>query len=113
MLEKIGAHALMIIPCCASKIAGGTSAENYSDPLAGIIPEDCLRNITDARHLVRDLVKSDSRFITKAYAKNRGIVAGPDFGGQDSNGRYLPALDRYQGTLYSVPGLRQAIETSG
>jgi cytoplasmic iron level regulating protein YaaA (DUF328/UPF0246 family) len=58
------------------------------------------------------MVKASPDFLTGNYEKNSNINAGPDFGEQALLGRYLPALRRYQGTLYSVPGLRHAIEMS-
>jgi hypothetical protein len=40
------------------------------------------------------------------------LVHGPDFGGHADFGRYLPALERYTGNLYAVPGLRAKLYAS-
>jgi hypothetical protein len=50
--------------------------------------------------------------LTDAFSKNRALVEGPDFAGDVNTGRYLPALERYTGNLYAVPGLRTKLHAS-
>lgn len=112
MFEKIGAGALAVIPCCASKAGGGVSSETYCDPLATFVPADTYRRLLESRSRALGMVKAAAGLLTGDSAKNGEIDVGPDFGGQRGGGRYMPALHRYQGTLYSVPGVRQAVEES-
>jgi hypothetical protein len=57
-------------------------------------------------------IQSASDLLTDAFTKNRALVDGPDFGGHARSGRYLPALERYTGNLYAVPGLRAKLYAS-
>ena len=56
----------------------------------------------------------DKRYLSGKYEKNRRLEPGPDFGGQSASGLYLPAVQRYRGTLYSnVPALSSRSNRDG
>ena len=51
-------------------------------------------------------IRQDKRYLSRKYEKSRGLEPGPDFGGQSASGLYLPAVQRYKGTLYlNAPAL--------
>jgi|LSQX01.2.fsa_nt_gb hypothetical protein len=55
-----------------------------------------------ARNELLKTVKTKTSFTSGEYAKNKDIASGPDFGGGETGGRYMPAVDRYTGTLYTA-----------
>ncbi|WP_334187830.1 peroxide stress protein YaaA [Noviherbaspirillum sp.] len=114
MFEKLELvdGALAIIPCCASKASGGISIPSFHDPLSYLISNDCFEQVVESRNHVFKAIKGNSNFLTGKYQKNVDLDTGPDFGKPESCGEYLPAIRRYQGNLYSIPGLRSAIEQS-
>ncbi len=63
-----------------------------------------------ARRAVTLSIRANPKFTNGKYSKNSEIKDGIDFGGHEASGSYMPALARYAGSLYSVPGLKSAIE---
>ena len=113
MDQKLGADTLLIIPCCAAKAPKGPVVGSYTDPLKDVVSQSAYAELLLARANVLREVKRNPRFITDKYAKNAAILPeGEEFGGPFNPNRaatYLPAISRYTGTLYSVPGLKAAI----
>jgi hypothetical protein len=107
MNYQIDRQTLVLIPCCARKAPGGLLLSKYHDPLGNLIPSEVYGEVIDARR--QALAKVDTSLPQYKAAMNLAIQSGPDFGGTATGARYLPAIERYQGTLYSVPGLRGAI----
>jgi hypothetical protein len=110
MNKKIGSDTLLIIPCCAAKSTGGNAIGDYSDPLTDFVSPKCYSEMLTARAKALRALKRDPKFLTNKYEKNRAIQEGPDLGDHSNAGRYYPALARYTGTLYSVLGLKSAID---
>jgi hypothetical protein len=99
------ASTLIVIPCCAAKASGGTSVA-MDDPLATSLSDTVYAELCGARRAVLGGIQSEPDLLTDAFTKNRALVDGPDFGGHANSGRCLPALERYTGNLYAIPGLQ-------
>ncbi len=52
----------------------------------------------ELKHDLKDILWGKTKFVSE-LAMNRNLVDGPDFAGNEE-GRYLPALQRYQGKFY-------------
>lgn len=94
---------LFVIPCCSTKIPGGKQLEHYSDDLQKSVSPKAYKNLLSARSDVLHSLREDSRYLAGKYLKNTKIQDGPEFGTARSKGQYLPAIERYTGTLYSQP----------
>jgi hypothetical protein len=105
------ASTLILIPCCAAKARGGTNAA-MPDPLATSLSDTVYTQLCGARRAVLARIQSEPDLLTDAFTKNGALVDGPDFGGHASSSRYLPALERYTGNLYAVPGLQAKLYAS-
>jgi hypothetical protein len=111
MVDRCGSKSLFIIPCSAAKYAGGNLNDSaLSDPLKECVSSHAYAVLLETRARVIDQIQANEKFQTFKYKKNVGIMPGPDFGGSDASGRYLPAITRYAGTLYSVEGLKVAVD---
>ena len=102
---------LFLIPCCASKKHNGHSRSAVPEPLSRLVSEATYSGILETRREVLSGIRQDKRYLSGKYEKNRRLEPGPDFGGQSASGLYLPAVQRYKGTLYSnVPALSNGIQ---
>ena len=100
---KINQNTLIILPCCANKRRGGAKWNNsLHGGLSSVLSEPVFHNVLHARKEVLELVQKDERYLSKNYQKNQGIISGPDFGENNFDGLYLPAIERYKGSLYSA-----------
>jgi hypothetical protein len=108
--QKFGTDTLLIIPCCAKKEKNGNHIRCDVDPLQEFISPQAYSVMLAARTNVLKKLKDDAGFVTKKYQKNDSIQKGADLGGSNSYGFYLTALERYDGTLYSIPGLKQTVK---
>lgn len=108
MALTLDASTLILIPCCASK-ASTVDGRLAPDPLAAAVPTSVYTQLIEARRTALAQLRNDPALLADQFVKNRSLREGPDLGGQETSGRYRPALERYTGTLYSVPGLRSAI----
>ena len=90
----------MILPCCSEKKDGGLS--NYEGYLSKYISRDCYKRIIETRKNILSNLKQNDEYITGKYRKNKNIKAGKDFGEANSTGKYMQAIDRYAGSLYSA-----------
>ena len=111
MLPTVDASTLIVIPCCAAKASGGTSTATH-DPLATRLSDTIYAQLCQGRRAVLTQIQSNPDLLTDAFSKNRALLDGSDFGGHGNSGRYRPALERYTGKLYSVPGLREKLYAS-
>ena len=84
---------LLLIPCCAKKKSGGYSSAALADPLSNLVSLSIYSDILKDRQDVLSCVCQNEM--------NGYPVSGADFGGHSTSGRYLPAVDRYKGTLYA------------
>lgn len=112
MTSDVHSDTLLIIPCCAKKAPSGATVPAYSDPLRDFVTQEAYERMLGARREALRGVRSQPKFMSDKYQKNAGIVDGPEFGGEIGTGKYRPALERYEGTLYSVDGLRRAVEAT-
>ena len=104
--EPMPEKKLFLIPCCASKKHNGHSRSAVPEPLSRLVSEAIYSGILKTRREVLSGIRQDKRYLSGKYEKNRRLEPGPDFGGQSASGLYLPAVQRYRGTLYSnVPAL--------
>lgn len=108
MDTPLDATTLILIPCCAAK-AGTGEIGLPTDPLASAVSPAVYAQLVDTRRVALAQLRSDAPLLTDQFAKNRYLQDGPDLGGHATTGRYLPALERYTGTLYSVPRLRSTL----
>lgn len=105
---------LFLIPCCASKKHNGHSRFAAPDPLSRLVSEAAYSAILETRREVLSGIRQDERYLSGKYEKNRRLEPGPDFGGQSASGLYLPAVQRYKGTLYSsAPALSSRSDRDG
>lgn len=111
MPPKADASTLIVIPCCCAKASGGTKVAMEA-PLATSLSDTVYAQLCGARRAVLAGIQSEPDLLTDAFTKNRALVDGPDFGGHSNSGRYLPALERYTGNLYAIPGLRARLYAS-
>jgi cytoplasmic iron level regulating protein YaaA (DUF328/UPF0246 family) len=101
----ISGNTLFIIPCCKTKEQGGQtlcSLCSFVDPLSS---STSYKNVTSARAELLNTLRlreNSKKYMSGEYSKNKDIRDGPDFGLDELSGRYLPAIDRYQGKLYSA-----------
>lgn len=109
MDPRLNADWLLIIPCCARKAADRVSILSDDDPLKKMVAPKQYSEMIAARRSVIQSVQANPKFTSEKYFKNTEIKDGIDFGGHDTSGSYIPALARYVGSLYSVPGLKSAI----
>ena len=84
---------LLLIPCCATKKPEGRSSAIITDLLSNLVSASAYSDILKGRQDVLSSVCQNG--------KNRSVESGADFGGYSTLGRYLPAVDRYEGTLYA------------
>lgn len=108
MLEVFDRSTLLIIPCCAAKLAGGRVADIVEDPLRTMVSTEAYAEALRARAGVLGSVRTAHKFTSDKYAKNLSIVDGADFGASQS-ALAMPALDRYEGSLYRAKGLKEAM----
>jgi cytoplasmic iron level regulating protein YaaA (DUF328/UPF0246 family) len=102
---SIRSETLLIIPCCAKKETGGRSLDKYNDILSKSVDSKIYNSIISVRAELLNTLR-------KSY-KCMNIQHGPDLGLHDFSSEYLPAIDRYKGTLYSaVPKFSTIIKNS-
>lgn len=111
MHSPLDASTLIVIPCCAAKASGGASVA-LQDPLVASLSETAYAQLCQARRGVLSGIRNSPDLLTDTFSKNRVLVEGPDFAGYANSGRYLPALERYTGKLYAVPGLHAKLYAS-
>ena len=92
---------LLLIPCCATKRPGGHAAATTAEPLSSLVPHSVYSDILDARRDVLSRVIQNPKYMSSQYEKNRHVKLGQDFGRHCTSARYLSAVDRYEGTLYT------------
>ena len=92
---------LFIIPCCARKRPGGEQVDTYQDRLVDVVSPGIQENVITARANVLAGLQIEQKYLSGKYDKNKSIQDGPDFGGTSAKGLYLPAVDRYIGSLYT------------
>lgn len=109
MPPRFGNDSLLIIPCCAAKSAGGTHIGYNGDPMVKLVTPERYSAMIAARRTVLQSVHDNPKFTSEKYLKNRTLKDGIDFGGNDASGKYMPALARYEGYLYSVEGLKATV----
>ncbi len=109
MTLSIGTESLILIPCCAAKVSGGRPFQDLGDPFESAVPPQVYAAACNTRRRAFDAVSNDPSLLQGNFSKNRSLHDGPDFGGVLGGGRYLAAIERYTGTLYSVPGVRAAM----
>jgi len=110
---EINSQTLMILPCCAEKEPGGSA--DYKESLSKYISHDSYGLIIETRKNILSNLRQINKYTTDKYSKNKHIKAGMDFGGINSTGKYIQAIDRYTGSLYRAvedfPDLvRQSLE---
>jgi hypothetical protein len=110
MLEVFDRSTLVIIPCCAAKASGGT-VDMGTDPLSCTVSAATYRDVLQVREGVLNTVRGASKFMTDKYAKNAKIANGVDFGANRAIAT-MPALERYEGSLYRAEGLKAAIRAA-
>ncbi len=109
MLDVFDRSTLVIIPCCAAKSAGGHSDGAVPDPLKDLVSASAYGQALNTRAEVLGAVRRALKFTSDKYAKNVALTDGPDFGVPTGAALTMPALDRYQGSLYRANGLKEEI----
>jgi hypothetical protein len=109
MLDVFDCSTLVIIPCCAAKSGGGRLDGAVPDPLKDLVSASAYGQALDTRAEVLGAVRRAQKFTSDRYAKNMALTDGPDFGVSTGAALTMPALDRYQGSLYRANGLKEEI----
>lgn len=104
-------QTLLILPCCSTKASCGMPLPSEADPLRALVSTQIYSEVIAARALVMQSIRGETRYLTEKCEKNGLIVDGPDIGGNETKGLYMPALKRYKGNLYSAPNLKPTIES--
>lgn len=99
---KFGHETLLLFPCCAGKKAGGNNWQGDNAGIADYLSPDAYMQLLNARKALLHECWNTGRYSTGKYEKNRAVTIGPDFGGAEKSGKYLPALQRYAGSLYKA-----------
>jgi len=92
-------NTLFIIPCSGKKNSAGKTSDKYDDPLRKLLSPEIYRKILSTRKFI---LKNIQKYNSNKQSKNKNIKFGPDFGSQELSGKYLPAIDRYNGSLYTA-----------
>jgi len=109
---------LFVTICSNNKKTGGSAGYDPSRSIAACLSTSLGADILGGRARVLELIKKggktrDGKRIAE-LPRNRGLVKGPDLGGDSGNGRYLPAEERYRGTFYTQLGSgAQSLLSSG
>lgn len=106
----VSEDTLLIIPCCADKVPGGRSWSMYGQVTSDRGLADLLPGVQTVRGEVFAALRRDARYTTGKCAKNTRLKLGPDLGGTDLGGAYLPAVERYCGSLCrAVPRFAEVV----
>jgi hypothetical protein len=108
MLDVSDQSTLLIIPCCAAKVAGGQLIEVDDDPLQAMVSSTAYGDVLHARENVLGAIRGAPKYVSDKYAKNIAIVDGPGLRVAGS-ALLMRALDRYGGSLYRTKGLKENI----
>ncbi|HXK62362.1 MAG TPA: hypothetical protein PLP42_20945 [Acidobacteriota bacterium] len=99
---------LMIIVCCNNKKSGGVPSFDSSQAILPLLSPALAADFIKARSRVLDWILKGGMTGTgemmRDLPRNQQLVDGPDFGGNATDARYLPAAERYQGAFYSELG---------
>jgi len=99
MTLKLRSNTLFIIPCSGKKNSTKKTSGKYDDPLRKFVSPEIYRNILPSREYI---LRKIQKYSSNKQSKNKNIKLGPDFGSNDLSGKYLPAIDRYNGFLYTA-----------
>lgn len=99
---RFGSETLLLFPCCAEKKTGGNTWHSDNARIAEYLSTDAYKGLLKARKELLYECCNNDRYSTGKCEKNKAITIGPDFGGADQTGKYLPALQRYAGSLYKA-----------
>lgn len=100
---------LILAICSNHKVRSAERAEWTSTwPVASLLPERHRDALLSGRRFVRwivngNAVSRDGKLL-REIPYNADLVDGPDFGGSQTHGGYLPALQRYDGRFYRELG---------
>jgi len=110
---KVDKNTLIMWPCCKIKQVGGIrwQATNAFDLSACLSSAIYARLLGTRQQALRHIQAKPGQYLNNSsYHKNRQIVLGPDFGGSESGGAYLPSINRYGGHLYQcTPHFAKAV----
>ena len=98
---------LILISCSDHKMPYGRPMAPGTDPIPWLQDSELHGRLLKTRHLVLHYIKTmklcdmERKQGNRGYDPvNRGLVNGPDFGGDDYSGLYLPACLRYIGRFF-------------
>ena len=98
---------LILISCSDHKMPYGQKIERGTDPIPWLRDAELRQKLFKTRSLVFECIKQGRlRDVEMKHGNrehdpvNRGLVKGPDFGGTDYSGLYLPACLRYIGRFF-------------
>lgn len=114
---QFGEETLLLIPCCAEKRTEDAAGRVSGLSLADYLDWDVYLNLLSAREELLAFCQKNIEYSSSNYAKNQRVILGPDFGGSEKTGKYLQALQRYNGSFYKaeadwIDQVAQAIQSS-
>jgi cytoplasmic iron level regulating protein YaaA (DUF328/UPF0246 family) len=101
---------VLILATCSDHKVVSNEIVNYKagQGIDKFLPSELAKNMYRARQQIRNLIKSNEAsrngIALKQLPYNQHIVDGMDFGCSFETGKYLPALQRYDGRFYKVFG---------
>ncbi len=102
-------HKVLFVTICSNnKKAGGKAGYDSSKSLPTRVGGQLGAEILHGRARVLELIKKGGKTrggirISELFG-NHALVKGPDLGGADPDGRYLPAAQRYGGSFFAQLG---------
>ena len=95
---------LVLIICSLNKHGGGFTEYEPEASIASSLEPDLQTALLERRsniyHILRNGAVTWCKIDQNDHVLNRDLVHGQELGGTETGGRYLPALDRYNGTHF-------------
>lgn len=101
---------LFLIACSRQKKSGGRPSWNASDAITAHLGESLAKKLTKRRMDIWQQIRYGTEWKWQSvplweHEFNQELEKGPDVGG-DTEGKYLPAMDRYDGRFYRAFGTK-------
>lgn len=107
--RKQKSNILIMTACSFNKVRELDAKYNAENSIASILVPSLADKLLKTRLEIFELIKTSSSIEWQGVPLNKlefnkNLVLGPDLGGDDSGGKYLPAIERYQGRFFLALG---------
>ena len=105
----MGEHkVLLVVTGSNNKVERGSSPCDPAGSLAQVLPGPEAACLFKCRRRLWNFIRSGEpergEMELRQFPWNKGLVCGPDLGGDDRSGHYLPAAERFAGRFYEALG---------